>query len=38
MICFALHESGTGTFETRRPAVIMSVYRGRPEVIGVRSK
>jgi hypothetical protein len=30
--------SGSGTFETRRPALKMSVHRGRPEVAGERSK
>jgi hypothetical protein len=30
--------SGFGTFETRRPSLDMSGYRGRPEVIGVRSR
>ena len=30
--------SVVGTFETCRPALRMSVYRGRPEVVGARSK
>jgi NAD(P)-dependent dehydrogenase (short-subunit alcohol dehydrogenase family) len=34
----AVHESPYGTFETCRPALKMSVYRGRPEVTGRRSK
>jgi hypothetical protein len=33
--CIAVHESGTGTFETCRPALKMSVDRGRPEVTGL---
>ena len=30
--------SGPGTFEACRQTLRMSVYRGRPEVIGARSK
>jgi len=30
--------SGPGTFETCQPAWNLSAYRGRPEVIGARSK
>ena len=30
----AVHESAVGTFETCRPALMMSAYRGRPEVGG----
>jgi hypothetical protein len=30
----AVHESGSGTFETCRRALKMSVEQGRPEVIG----
>jgi hypothetical protein len=34
----AAHESVVGTFETCRRTLRMSVYRGRPEVIGARSE
>jgi len=34
----ALHESLVGTFETGRPALKMSVHRGRSEVTGGRSE
>jgi hypothetical protein len=34
----AVHESGFGTFETCRRTLRMSVYWGRPEVIGRVSK
>ena len=34
----AVHQSLVGTFETCRRTLRMSVYRGRPEVIGARSE
>jgi hypothetical protein len=34
----ALHESGRGTHAKCRPALRLSVYRGRPEVIGAHSE
>ena len=38
MLFAAVHESGPGTFETRRPTLTLSVSRGRPEVVGRRPK
>jgi hypothetical protein len=32
-----VHESGSGTFETFRPMLPMSVHSGRPEVTGASS-
>jgi hypothetical protein len=37
-IFFETTNSGIGTFETCQPALKMSVYRGRPEVVGVPSE
>jgi hypothetical protein len=34
----ATHESAYGTFETCRPALKMSAFKGRPEVTDRRSK
>src|SRR6266852_481667 len=36
LLVAAVHESGSGTFETCRPTLTMSVSGGRPEVVGRR--